>query len=75
MGSLFGMQTKKRYRWAVEQILKTFDNIIFSDEASIEIQRTANKTYYKKGQVVTLRPRPKHPLKVSYISILCFNPR
>ena len=57
---------QKRKVWALKQIEnnETFDDVIFSDEASIEAQRTTTKTYYKKGEKEPLRPKPKHPLKV-----------
>ena len=58
---------EKRLKWAEEQIAndEKFDNVIFSDEASVEIQRAATKTLYKKGEIPQFRPKPKHPLKVS----------
>jgi transposase len=57
---------EKRVQWAQEQMdnNETFHNVIFSDEASIEIERTALKTFYKKGERILPRPKPKHPLKV-----------
>ena len=62
----------KRVEWASEQLERgeTFDNVIFSDEASVEIQRCANKMYYKRGETAVLRPKPKHPLKVSLPSCI-----
>lgn len=62
----------KRMEWCQQQLAskENFDNVIFTDEASFEIQRTANRMFYKKGQRVKLRPRPKHPLKVWYDSFV-----
>lgn len=58
---------QKRLQWALTQIAnkENFDDVIFSDESSFEAQRSASRTYYKKGEPVQLRPKPKHPVKVS----------
>lgn len=56
----------KRLQWATTQLENNeeFDDVIFSDEASFEIQRSATKMFYKKGERPPLRPKPKHPIKV-----------
>lgn len=56
----------KRLEWAREKIAnsETFDDVIFSDEASFEVQRCTTRTFYKKGMPLTYRPKPKHPVKV-----------
>lgn len=57
----------KRLEWSTLQLRnqEKFEDVIFSDEASFEAQRSANRMYYKKGEMVRLRPKPKHPVKVS----------
>jgi transposase len=56
----------KRLQWATTQLQNNedFHDVIFSDEASFEIQRSATNMYYKKGERPPLRPKPKHPVKV-----------
>lgn len=56
----------KRLEWSEKQLQnkETFDDVIFTDEASFEIQRSATKMFYKRGQKPKLRPKPKHPVKV-----------
>jgi type II secretory pathway predicted ATPase ExeA len=58
---------EKRCNWAKEQLGtgELFGDVIFTDEASFEVQRSANTTFYKKGEVVVPRPKPKHPIKVN----------
>ena len=58
-----------RVQWADQMIRsgETFHDVIFSDECSFEAQRSATRTYYKKGERVRPRPKPKHPVKVSKI--------
>lgn len=57
----------KRLEWCQLQMRNNekFDDVIFTDEATFEAQKTATKMYYKKGRAPPLRPKPKHPLKVS----------
>ena len=55
----------KRYVWCLSQVCneETFDNVIWTDESKIELDRTAQRTFQKDGHVV-LRPKPKHPFSV-----------
>ena len=41
---------QKRLQWAQTCNNEMFDDVIFSDEASFEVQRCATRTFYKKGQ-------------------------
>lgn len=64
----------KRLYWARTQLAngKNFDDVIFSDEASFEAQRTVGHMYYKKGEPTPLRPKPKHPIKVGrFLTCTC----
>jgi len=51
---------QKWLEWAQRNLYEIFDDIIWSDEASIQLD--SNKCYCcrKEGE----RPRPKHPTKV-----------
>jgi transposase len=64
---------EKRVLWATKQLEagENFDDVIFSDEASFEVQRSATRTFYKKGERPRLQPKPKHPIKVSQIFAYC----
>ena len=57
---------EKRLNWANEQIANSeqFQDVIFSDECSVEIDSHSKICFRKKGQLRKFKPRPKHPLKV-----------
>ena len=42
----------------------TFEDVIFTDEAMIQLKPAHRKSYHKKGQPRRFRPKPKHPVKV-----------
>ena len=42
----------------------SFDNVIWSDECSVEIQRYTKRSFRKRGEQRILRGKPKHPFKV-----------
>lgn len=42
----------------------TFDDVIFSDESTIEIKRHARRCFRKKGELRKMKAVPKHPFKV-----------
>ena len=54
---------QKRLEWALHQN-DYFENVIFSDEASIQIGTHRLQCYRKKGELPKPKPRPKHPAKV-----------
>ena len=41
-----------------------FGNVIFTDESSVEIERSTTTRFRKVGEVYKPAPKPKHPLKV-----------
>lgn len=41
-----------------------FDNVMWSDETSIQLECHRRHSFRKENQPPTLKPRPKHPLKV-----------
>ncbi len=45
----------------------SFENAIFTDETSVEMQQYTRYCFRKNGSVPKRKGRPKHPLKVSSI--------
>ena len=43
---------------------ETFQDVIFTDETSVELDRHARITFRRKWEAPHLKGRPKHPLKV-----------
>ena len=43
----------------------TFDNIVWTDESTVQLDSYRAKSYYKERQPVPLKPKPKHPTKVN----------
>ena len=41
-----------------------FDNVIFTDESSIELNRHSRLSFQKRGMPSKLKPKVKHPFKV-----------
>ncbi|XP_075449260.1 uncharacterized protein LOC142490728 [Ascaphus truei] len=42
---------------------ETFQDCIFTDESTVSLERFARFAFHKKGRI-TLKPRPKHPVKL-----------
>lgn len=55
---------EKRLLWALQHRDDDFENVIFSDEASIQLETHRKRCYRKKGEKPQNKPRPKHPPKV-----------
>ncbi len=55
---------QKRLEWALQNQGGRFGNVIYSDEASIQIETHRLRCYRKKGEKPKPKPRPKHPVKV-----------
>jgi len=55
---------QKRLEWALQNRGDRFENVIFSDESSIQLETHRKRCCRKKGEKPTNKPRPKHPLKV-----------
>ena len=43
---------------------ETFDNVIFSDECSVKLDNHGRLCFRLRGEPRTLKPKPKHPVKV-----------
>ena len=57
---------ERRLQWCQEQLQNSeqFDDVIFSDECSVQIDYHGRLCFRKVGQARKLKPRPKHPYKV-----------
>ena len=60
------LNKQKRLAWCLDRIAAqdTFDNIIFSDECSIQLDSHGRLCFRKRGTPRKLKPKPKHPVKV-----------
>ena len=54
----------KRLEWAQQHINDDFVNVIWTDEASVQLETHRKRGYRKKGERPKPKPRPKHPVKV-----------
>ena len=55
---------EKRLTWARTFLHDSFDNVIWSDETTIQLETHRRFCYRKDGEQPRPKPRPKHPLKV-----------
>ena len=55
---------EKRLRWAQEHAAETFQNVIWSDETTVQMKTHRRFCCRKNGQKPRYKPRPKHPVKV-----------
>ena len=54
----------KRLEWAQLNKDMTFDDIIYTDETTVQIETHRHTYCYKRGQKSRYKPKPKHPIKV-----------
>ncbi len=58
----------KRFLWGMrylpEALACGFENVIWSDETTVQLESHRRHSYRKKGERATLKPRAKHPTKV-----------
>ena len=58
----------KRFIWVAdnysEYLDKGFENVIWSDETTVQLESHRKHSYRKVGEPATLKLRPKHPLKL-----------
>jgi hypothetical protein len=52
----------KRLEWAQLNLGRTFDDVIWTDETSVQMESHRRFHCYKKGQKPRYKPRPKHPV-------------
>ena len=55
---------EKRLRWAQEHIGASFNDVIWTDETSVQLETHRRFCCRKRGQKPRYKPRPKHPVKV-----------
>jgi hypothetical protein len=57
---------EKRLEWCRARLEEgdTFENVVWTDESTVQLDSYRAKSYYKEGQPVPLKPKPKHPAKV-----------
>ena len=55
---------EKRLEWARDHLQDTFDDVIWSDETSVQLEAHRRFCYRKEGMKPKPKPRPKHPIKV-----------
>ena len=54
----------KRLQWAQEHINDDFMNVVWTDEASVQLETHRKRCYRKHGEAPKPKPRAKHPVKV-----------
>lgn len=54
----------KRLEWATNAEKDNFDNVIWSDETSVQLECHQRECFRKANQPPKLKPKPKHPIKV-----------
>ena len=59
-----GPNKKKRVDWAQTNLHDNFDNVIWSDETTVQLETHQCHCYRKEGEKPRPKPRPKHPVKV-----------
>ena len=56
---------EKRLEWARNHLNDNFDDVIWSDETSVQLEAHRRFCYRKEGRKPKPKPRPKHPIKVN----------
>ena len=54
----------ERLEWARENKDMSFDDVIYTDETTVQIETHRRTCCYRKGQKPRYKPKPKHPVKV-----------
>lgn len=54
----------KRLQWARTCLNDEFNDVIWTDETTVQIETHKRYCYHKKGEKPRPKPRPKHPTKV-----------
>ena len=55
---------EKRLDWARTYLHDNFDNVIWSDETTVQLETHRRRCYRKEGEQPRPKPRPKHPTKL-----------
>lgn len=54
----------KRLQWAQTYLHDNFEDVIWSDESTVQLENHRRFCYRKEGEKPRPKPRPKHPIKV-----------
>ena len=54
----------KRLEWALQNKDMIFEDIIYTDETTVQMESHRRLCSYKRGQKPRYKPKPKHPLKL-----------
>ena len=54
----------KRLEWAEKNKDMSFEDVIYTDETTVQLETHRRTCCYKRGQKPRYKPKPKHPLKV-----------
>ena len=52
-----------------------FDDVIYTDESTVQIETYHRTCCYKRGQKPLYKPKPKHPVKVHVWARISFRGR
>ena len=55
---------EKRPAWAIKNKDMFWEDVIYTDETTVQIETHRRTCCYKKGQKPRYKPKPKHPIKV-----------
>ena len=55
---------EKRLKWAKDNEETTFENVIFTDETTVQMETHRRTCCYKRGCKPRYKTKPKHPVKV-----------
>ena len=55
---------EKRLEWARNHLHDNFNDVIWTDETSVQLEAHRSFCYRKEGMKPRPKPRPKHPIKV-----------
>ena len=55
---------QKRYDFALAHLHDPFDDVIWSDETTVQLETHRRRCYRKEDERPLLKPRPKHPVKL-----------
>ena len=55
---------EKRLEWAEKNKDMSFEDVIYTDETTVQMETHRRTCCYKRGQKPRYKPKPKHPLKV-----------
>ena len=59
-----GGEQGKRLAWAIKNKDMFLEDVIYTDETTVQLETHRRTCCYKKGQKPRYKPKPKHPIKV-----------